>query len=830
MPAVQSGYFRLAAPVAWGLLWALGFGLVAGCTTQASINGTYEHFYVSNRTASFNDGYELASLKRLAQCNEPIYPDKPFTISLNHVFLRYLQSFDGEILVYSEATMPERPDVLKPQRRLLAYKRGQGHRTDIGFIDPVVYGPAPAPHYPLSVRLIVAELDKDDNENLANLVKTAAAAVATAQPESGPAAGMVAQLGNYLLQMNTDDLEFDVTYTFYPSSGDRATAFPAERNKAPGSSDDCENDGTRYLVLTLAEQTIITIKTELPSRHLPPEEFGEGFANLLTWPVWIFFPGYVFARPPNEDSMNRNEDTPSLVYWDGHYLRFRHSGSESSDYPAWPKQNPLILNLLFFIPRALLVPHWQSPWWPDKESDKVLYRRLQLDQEIKVLEEEYRKLERDQLQFKKNQSELLQSRDKHQAPDSSLLSSKGDKETTRPPVSTSDSLPENPDLVWIRGEVELLQEGINHTETRRRETFQRTKELEAQRTSIGEDLTSCNLQIEQTSHQPVDEQTSTTLRNLTGRKEQLERSSEKTARKIAFQEDLARAMEAELQWKGDIIENAKEWERAALERQRLSRKQAEQQRLESDEMKAKQKKMLSELYDKRSEIAAIDQQRGFLVAQQRKMSKSAGRVRAHGKYQAKTYAAVTVARAPESIPAENYQAILDSSRDYLNQTLTSAADQKLARDVLLSSTTDLFVAIEEERRNTEERLQQADAIFLEDREVSAIVPEGDQQMACLATQGRSVAKLFVQAHREAATSSLAHLADKTSSKEEAIRTAQWRIQRQATSFFTSRLGFRVSWAQIEQFANDPPEPLFGWDPETQSFIPPKYVVKESNAH
>lgn len=279
------------------------FFFVVSCSTKSMIAGginTHYQVALNNekdwRGNSIKEGF-LTDIHTFHP-DRIIAPGEVFQISLNRMFLRYLEAIDAEIIVYVETTDPSKP-ILNPNevdKRLIFYKEGQPHRSFVPIIDAPIYGPACAPEHPLMVRLIVVELDKKDRENLTQLISNAQRiGKIVADPAKGLVIDIAASIAQLLVSTNTDDYEFDMSYYFYPvidldgSSGTREWNLRVDKDGG---------ETGKAIVLPLQEQQIVSIKDEHPDRCVPPENIWYRISKNFLYRFWL-----LGANNPDEDSL-----------------------------------------------------------------------------------------------------------------------------------------------------------------------------------------------------------------------------------------------------------------------------------------------------------------------------------------------------------------------------------------------------------------------------------------------------------------------------------------------------------------------------------------------
>jgi hypothetical protein len=734
------------------------FIIHTGCTTKASINGTYEHSIVSDKKFDFSmgtqtySGYTLGPIKHRMEQSNFIYPPTPMIITLNHLFLRYLQSIDGEILVYAETTSPERPDLFEPRKRIVAYKRGQGQKTDIGFIDPVIWGPLPAPEFPFNVRLIVAELDKNDNDELAGILKNAASAAAALKPEAVVPITIAEQIGSYLIHMNTDDLEFDVSYTFYPvSEQDDLTILPQSRVKG---------ERKQNITLPMMEQKIVTVKTELLCRHIPPEDFQDAFANILTWQTWIFNPFTIGSRPPNSSTTNRSMDVTSLTYFDGQYLRYRFGGKEAADYSLWPPENIGIFNPIFLLPRLLVVPFWQNPLSFINKGPSAL--------ESKIAENEY-------------------------------CLSRINNEITKEKIELQISISEIEDQIKEK-EIQLSKNKIeeNKLNIDIEEKKMILEEKEIKYSSLYDEILILNERLNDIPSSP----TNSSIDNLFENK------------KSEIKDNISNKDKEYIKLYKEHDEIEKEWYKLDKEyfvlkyKDKNLDKQLNELRQKRDDKKNQE--IISSTKILRSEMELSD-----LYRERSKFGRSRCAYLNGDLFRTKTYAVLSVMKAPKFIPETDYKAIWDSSEKMIKQLRIDEGEYATMRNSILSSISEFLIGIGEIKQQSQESLKNADYFFLEPNEIDDKTTP--QQII---VKARNAAKVFKQDHDRVSSATIDVKID-NAKKDLMVKEIKGKIRNDAVDFFTYRTGLPFTWDIIERFAKEADKKdslTLSYDKETKKYI------------
>lgn len=278
------------------------------------------------------------------RASKMIAPGEIFQISLDRMYVRYLEAIDAEVLLYVETTAPDAPDIFTPDRRLVFYKDGQRHSSFLPFAGQPIYGPAPAPDFPFSVRVLLVELDKKDRNQLTQLLN-AGSTVSKLSGQYGEAINVGVEVARFIVESNSDDYEFDMTYNFFPTT--------SQTNKLNHESS---------ILLKMQEQTILSMKDESPVRAVPPEEVvKEGAINYLSFPL-------DHGRGPVHGSSvgwsNTEEVVGNLRYRNGTLVYVQttklmpdhYFNKKRDDYYLFPSGANLIYNTASFVPKLLLSP------------------------------------------------------------------------------------------------------------------------------------------------------------------------------------------------------------------------------------------------------------------------------------------------------------------------------------------------------------------------------------------------------------------------------------------------------------------------------------------
>lgn len=152
--------------------------------------------------------------------HDPIFLTEGRTLSvrLSSAFVREIQEVGGaEFMVYAEI-YDVQPDDQQRLVKVLFKESNQSSGYLLNVKDRLVFGPIEYKGNPLRIRLFIVELDKEDNEVAARLIRTAAQLASSLVPTAAPVAGLATSVGDLFLQLNPDDMELVYDFTLYPKS------------------------------------------------------------------------------------------------------------------------------------------------------------------------------------------------------------------------------------------------------------------------------------------------------------------------------------------------------------------------------------------------------------------------------------------------------------------------------------------------------------------------------------------------------------------------------------------------------------------------------------
>lgn len=218
------------------------------------------------------DRYGDATSQYDAEHEDRIFITKGDTISiqLSSVYVHQSKGIGGrEFLVYAEI-YDKQPDDREQLVKVLFKESNQADGFVLNMSERLMFGPIVFTGRPIRIRLFVIELDKEENEITAEIIKQSARVAAAFQPSLAPFTGLATTMGDLFSTLNQDDIELQFDMTLYPHTH---SAGPHLRT---GS--------------------IALIKTENPRR---PTRFTSALGGLLT-------------KSMKEDLLNRPESwTPA---------------------------------------------------------------------------------------------------------------------------------------------------------------------------------------------------------------------------------------------------------------------------------------------------------------------------------------------------------------------------------------------------------------------------------------------------------------------------------------------------------------------------------------
>ena len=158
-----------------------------------------------------------------AECQEEgeeilITEGDTFSIRLSSVFVRNSKelAWEGsEFLVYAEI-YDLQPDDRQKLMKVLFKEDNQAPGYLLNQADRLLFGPIAYTGNPIRIRIYVVELDREENEIRAELIKQALRVASSFQPALKPVQGMTANVGDLFATLNPDDVELSYDFTLFP--------------------------------------------------------------------------------------------------------------------------------------------------------------------------------------------------------------------------------------------------------------------------------------------------------------------------------------------------------------------------------------------------------------------------------------------------------------------------------------------------------------------------------------------------------------------------------------------------------------------------------------
>jgi hypothetical protein len=243
-------------------------------TYQSTISGSNYPFSVAPDSGKLQTNYQTIEAKKIIGKHES------FEITLDSMFLRYLQASDPYVMIYSEAWMGSEAmplDKTKLQRQIVLVKDGLSFNamqpiTSVPLLGPVTMG---NDALDVHITMYVVVLSKSDNQQTIDYLNGAAAVASAAAPQYAVIAGAAAEVGKAIVNQNRDKIEFEHTFNFSPITTVDGI-FKARYNTGPN----------------LEEGKLVVIK-------------GENEHRLLPYPNWHYYisPFNWYGHPPALNSI-----------------------------------------------------------------------------------------------------------------------------------------------------------------------------------------------------------------------------------------------------------------------------------------------------------------------------------------------------------------------------------------------------------------------------------------------------------------------------------------------------------------------------------------------
>lgn len=178
-------------------------------------------------------------------------------IEVNSIFLKYFGEGPldgGELVCFSEVS--DSGDPTHVYRRVFFLGEDQSINSRLNFLDKIVFGPIAYTGNDIRLRLVIVELDKEENEQAKNVISSLKDVAAQAQPQYAPVMELGSSFMQYIVSLNGDDQEFDFHLTLHQTTSDANNA---------------------HTHLELRESSYILVKTENPLRFEAEENSKKAF-------------------------------------------------------------------------------------------------------------------------------------------------------------------------------------------------------------------------------------------------------------------------------------------------------------------------------------------------------------------------------------------------------------------------------------------------------------------------------------------------------------------------------------------------------------------------
>lgn len=308
-------------------------------TPQSTISGSNYAFAVEPDSrkvvpaVSFNPG-------------EAIRSGDTFAVWLDAGFLRYLQGVDPYVVVYSEAWVGGTLNVVDSKeklRQVVLLKDGISSNARLPLSKVPLLGPVKLEKDDgvVFVTIKVVSLSSRDNKESVALINAVAQSVGTVQPQYVMAAGAAGALGEAIVSLNRDKIEFEHSFTFRPAKAETASEQADRASREAASA--ANSRGAHESDYTLRNGQFVVFKGENESRVVP-------------YPNWYYYilPLNWFGHTP--DNVSRRYAGERALPGLG----------DSIDTQA-PNALFTIVRAPFFLVGALFVPYT----WGGKSSSEV---------------------------------------------------------------------------------------------------------------------------------------------------------------------------------------------------------------------------------------------------------------------------------------------------------------------------------------------------------------------------------------------------------------------------------------------------------------------------
>lgn len=248
------------------------------------------------------------------------------TIYVDNVFIRYLKELASpHVLVYAQVFDDGTDNPETALTKVLFNKRHQPSGQNLGLADRILYGPAAYKGYPIRIRFLIVELDKEDKKLASDIINAVGDVAGTAQPAAGPAINVAVQIAQAINALNEDDIELEFDLTLSPV-GPVGVARIEDAVLTPLKEPVQREGKPLTLVSSLRTGPYAVIKRELPERFPLSGDCDIPSVLHVDWTQEAI--GFTYNVAPGEDVKTCNGDsaegnaivTNELIRHQGGYL------------------------------------------------------------------------------------------------------------------------------------------------------------------------------------------------------------------------------------------------------------------------------------------------------------------------------------------------------------------------------------------------------------------------------------------------------------------------------------------------------------------------------
>ena len=148
-----------------------------------------------------------------------IWKGDPLSIIINKVYLannKETFSVFGDTAEIGVVVSVEDGKGNEPKNVLVSYEEGIDDKIFLPISDLLAYHTEVYDDEPIQIKVTVFEFDQLENENLRKMLGTAAAIGSALSPAYAPAISAAAQVGDFLIKQNQDDVIAKFTFQLYP--------------------------------------------------------------------------------------------------------------------------------------------------------------------------------------------------------------------------------------------------------------------------------------------------------------------------------------------------------------------------------------------------------------------------------------------------------------------------------------------------------------------------------------------------------------------------------------------------------------------------------------